>query len=531
MIGIAFLLVGAAVGFGIAWWIRVPAIPMLILAGVIVAATGLVPTAIIEDSVVLGVAFLVFAAGIEMSPHRVGTQMRAALRVGAIQFALLGAAGLLTGLALGFRLQVSLYLALALTASSTLVVVRLLQRRQQLFEPFGRLIIGVLLLQDLLVIVLIPVVTRLPYGRAGALLGLAGALALVGLAFVLHRFAPVLLRRIEADEETLLLTVLALLFLYIGLADAMELPLIAAAFLAGVSLSAFPTSAVLRGQLNSLTDFFTAIFFTALGALLVLPTPTELLQALLLALLVIVLTPPVVVAVAERGGLSARSAIEAGLLLSQTSEFSLVVGLQALVLGHIGSNVFTIIALVTVITMILTPFIATDPVTRLLMRIHPLRREDRVHVPPAGHVLLLGCGDNGMPLLETLLAAGHEVLVVDDDPAVIRRLREGDVPCIRGDGSDPEVLAGAGADRARIIVSTLRRPADNLPVLDRVGRVPVIARVFDPIMADRIRERGGTPVVYAEAAARDFLRWFERTVATPAADVDGTRSDGAPADA
>ncbi|CAN5736725.1 cation:proton antiporter [soil metagenome] len=512
MIAIAVLLAGAAVGFGIARWLRVPSIPLLLLIGFLLARGRLLPDPeLLQEVLVLGITFLVFVAGIELNPSRVGEQRRAALWVGTTQFVVLGAAGLLTALALGFALETALYLALALTASSTLVVVRLLQQRMQLFEPFGRLVIGVLLLQDMLVILLIPVLTLMPRGVSAAATGLLAALLLMGLAYVSLRWiTPVLLLRYKLEEETLLLVVLALLFLYVGLANWLGLPWVAGAFLAGFSLSAFPVSGVVRGQLHSISDFFLAIFFIALGGFLLLPTGVELVHSLIFIALLLLLTPPLVTAVAERRGLSARPAIESGLLLAQASEFSLIVGLQGLAMGQIGPGVFTIIALVTVLTMILTPFVATDRVTWRLMALHPLRQEGRPKTPPEEHILLLGCGDNGMPLLETLVAAGHDVLVVDDDPTVIQRLREGDIPCIRGDGADFEVLQAAGAQQARMIISTMRRTGDNAPMLEYVQDVPVLVRVFDPADAERIRALGGTPVLYSRAAAEDFLKWLDQ---------------------
>jgi Kef-type K+ transport system membrane component KefB len=512
MAGLALLLVGAAISVGVAKWLRLPSIPLLLVTGVTMSFSGLLPPAtLLADVLLLGLTVLVFVAGVELNPRRVGRQRRVALRVGVAQFTTLGALGLISAIALGFTLAESMYLALALTASSTLVVVRILRQRQQLFEPFGRLVIGVLLLQDLFVIMLIPVVVGIPDGVGAAVTGFLGALALTGLAFISLRWVtPWVLTRLQHDEEAMLLVTLALLFVYLALADLLGLPLVAGAFLAGVSLSSFPVSGLLRGQLSSLSDFFVAIFFTALGGLLVIPSATGLLQAAVLALLVLVATPPLVTLVAERAGMSARSAIESGLLLSQTSEFSLVVGLQALALGHVDQEIFSIIALVTVTTMILTPFIATDRVTWRLMAFHPLRRGLPLGHGMQGHVLLLGCGDNGMPLLETLVSAGHDVLVVDDDPAVIERLREGDVPSIRGDGSDPEVLRAAGARDAQLVISTMRRSVDHLSLLDHVQGVPVVVRVFDPEDAEAIRSRGGNPVLYSHAAADEFLRWLDQ---------------------
>ena len=287
--------------------------------------------------------------------------------------------------------------------------------------------------------------------------------------------------------------------------------MVAGAFLAGVALARFPLSGMARTQLASIGDFFSAIFFTALGALIGMPTGTELIRALVLVLIVIVVTPPLVTLIAERAGFSARAAIESGLLLSQMSELSLVLGLYGLTEGEISGSTFTVIALATVLSMVLTPLITRDRVVWRLMRWHPAPRDLDAHVPIAGHVLVLGSGTTGMPLLETLLAAGNEVVVVDDDPAVIARLRDADVPCLRGDAADLGVLAAARARHARIITSTIRRPEDNRRLLDYVRGVPVLVRVFDQDDAEWISAAGGTPILYSEAAADGLLRWMQKT--------------------
>lgn len=509
MIGIAVLIAGAALGFALARALRIPPIPLLLLSGVVLAHTGLLTPVFLEEALVLGVTFLLFVTGIELNPTRVRAQRQAAVRVGIFQFVLLAAAGMGAARALGFDALSALYLGLALTASSTLVIVRLLRQRRQMFEPAARLVIGVLLLQDLLVIAFVPILTRAPAGLAAMALGLLGVVLLFALTLAVHRWGAPFLLRLQDDEESLLLATLALLFLFVGLTGLLDLPLVVGALFAGVALSSFPVSAVVRPQLGSIGDFFTAIFFTALGALIRLPTPAELAQAAVLAALVVSFTPPLVALVAERAGFSARPALEGGLLLSQTSEISLVVGLYGMLEGQIDPSVFTVIALVTLITMMLTPFLTSDPVVWGLLRLHPLRRETHIAPPAGGHILILGSGTTGTPLLETLLATGNEVVVVDDDPAVVARLRQADIACIRGDASDVEVLEEAGARHARLITSTIRRPEDNRRLLEYAPDTPTLVRVFEERDAEWIRAMGATPILYSDAAAESMLRWYD----------------------
>ena len=511
MSGIALLLLAASAGHGLARWLRLPAVPFLVLAGFGLGLTEGVGEAFLQDALVLGITFLVFAAGIELDLSRVRQQKRAALAVGVTQFVLLGGLGWMAALGLGFEGQTAAYLALALTASSTLVAVRVLQQRRQLFEPFGRLVIGVLLFQDLLVILLIPVLTGLPGGATEVVRGVGSTLLLAGAAWLLLRGGlPRLLRRLALDEELLLLVVLAHLFAFLLVANWLGVPLVSGAFVAGVALSSFPLNGVVRGQLTSIGDFFTGIFFAALGATLGVPTVDEVFQAAVLGLVVVVVTPLAVAAIAERYGFSARPAIVSGLLLSQTSEFSLVVGLQGVALGQLAPGAFHVIALVTLGTMVLTPLLVRDGVVLRLLHLHPSRRRGADAQPPRDHVLLIGCGTNGTALLETMIIGPHPIVVVDDDPGVVARLRAAGVDVYRGDATDPGLLQRVGTAHARVVVSTMGRAEDHALLLEEARGVPTFVRAFGAADAEWLRQRGAHPVGYGDAAASTFLDWYDR---------------------
>jgi len=520
MHGVAELLGAAAAAWLLARLLRLPAVPLLIVAGLGLSLVAEPPPDILERALVLGVSVLLFVAGMELDPRRLRAQWRAALRVGFVQFVALAGLGFGSAMALGLTLTEAGYVALALPASSTLVGVRLLKRRRQMFEPFGRLVLGVLLLQDALVLLAIPLVTEMTTGWGAVGLRVGAVAVLSGLALLGRRFLAPLLLRVADESALVLLGALSILFLFLGAAAVLGLPVVVGAFLAGVTLSRFPSNGIVRAELAPVADFFSAIFFTALGALVRVPTPVELGQAALLTVLVVGLTPPLVRWVAEGAGFSSRPALEAGLLLSQTSEISLVVGLSGMLQGHIGESLFVVLAMVTMATMLLTPFISTDDAAEWLM-VRFLRRQRRREEPPSGHVLLVGVGSTGMPLLEDLILAGCAVWVVDDDPAVIRRVREAGVPAILGEAMDPEVLRAAGADRARVVSSATRRPRDNAALLAMAGGVPVLVRVFDVEDAIWVRERGGEAVLYSEATADGLLEWWKEARAALARERAG----------
>jgi CPA2 family monovalent cation:H+ antiporter-2 len=512
MTALAILLLVAALGLGIANWLRLPPLPVLLCAGVGVSALGLAPKESLLSTLELGLAFLVFAAGVELNPRRFVSQRRAAIWIAAIHFCVLGLGGFLLARMLGFDLLAAVYLGLTVSASSTLVTLRELRRRRQTFEPFARLVVGVQLIQDLAMIVAVVLLASSHDNARGVIYVLSRAALLGALALACQRWLlPWLLIRRRPDEETLLLTVLAALFLFLGMASALGLPSIVGAFLGGFALSAFPLSGIVRGQLTTLSDFFGAIFFTALGESLVFPGGGLLLKALALAALVLLIRPPLIAFIAERCGLSARNAIETGLLLAQTSEFSLLLGIAGLHMGHISPEVFSVIAVIAVLTMTLTPFLANERVTLRLLHRHPVRRRLSSEGVKRDHVLVLGFGAAGMWVIKPLRAAGHEVLVVDDDPVVIGELRNAGVHCMPGDGAEEKTLLRAGAREAKLIIVSMRRVEDAATVLRFAPGVPVVTRVFESSDAARIVQLGGVPVLNSSAAVEAFMEWFEKS--------------------
>lgn len=504
---VALLLGAAAVAAVLARLLRTPLIPLLLLSGLGLSFVADPSPDSLENALVLGVSFLLFVVGMELDPRRTRAQRAAALRVGLAQFLALAALGFFVARGLGLDTLEAGYVALALPASSTLVGVRLLQRRRQMFEPFGRLTLGVLLFQDVLILLAIPVVMEAGAGWVPVLLKTGGVVLLCLLSLATRRWGSPLLLKVADEREAVLLGALAILFVFIGGAGFLELPIVVGAFLAGVALSRFPVNGIVRAEVAPIGDFFVAIFFTALGALIRVPTAAELWQALWLVLVVVAVTPPLVALVAERSGFASKPAVEAGLLLSQTSEISLVVVLAGMIQGQIDQSLFVVVATVTLTTMLLTPLIATDEMARRLARLRP-GRSWHGHEAPSGHVLLLGAGSTGMPLLEDLIVTGCEVVVVDDDPGVVDHLERAGIHAVRGEASDPRVLRQAGAERARVVSSTIRRPRDNAALLEMAPGIPVLVRVFEEEDAAWVRSRGGEPVLYSEATADGLMEWF-----------------------
>lgn len=518
MTEIAILLLAAAIAFGLSKFLRLPSIPLLLLAGAGLStlagyAAVEVPQELIRDMIEIGLAVLVFAAGVELSPRRMRGRARAVSILAVIQFFTLGLAGGLTAVWLGYGWTTALYIGCALSASSTLVVVRHLQQRRQMFEPYGRLVLGVLLLQDIFIVLIMVALLKVPEGWLAVTHSLANAVALGVLAVAFHRWVvPFIVQRMKLDEEELMLGALAVLFAFSAMAYLLGLPFLVGAFLAGFAISAFPMNGLVRGMLGSLSGFFLALFFISAGAFLTMPDLTMIGHSLIFIAVLILVTVFLVAIVAEVVGYSTRASVEAGLLLSQTSEFSLLLALTGVASGQITPELFSMIALITVSTMTLTPFISRESVALRLVKWHPRYRsgESACQVM-TGHAVLLGYGRAGPRTVHALKERGIAMVVVDEDAGVIRHLISLGIPCVQGDGSDVRTLERAHCREAKVVFCSMRRTRDAQLALDYLKDTPVnvVVRVFEPFEEDMVRAAGGQPVQTAYAAAAQFLEWAD----------------------
>lgn len=530
MIEITVILTAAALIYALSRATRLPEIPLLIVVGAALAGFGAIPDLEFAGVAVtfpdlmpdrqfvigmleMGLVFLVFVAGLDMSPKRVGRQKGLALSVGLVQFAVLG---MITGwiaLRTGYGLDEALFVGLAISASSTLVVMRQLKGRRKMFQPFGRMVIGVLLLQDVLVIGAMVFLTALAHDSPEQILVPLETTAVLAVATViLSRWVmPQVVERYRDDDETLLLIVLATLFVYVALAHLGDVPVVVGAFLAGLTLSGFPTRSLIRGLLTSLSDFFLVVFFISLGALLQLPSWQTVIEGLVIVVLVLVITPILVAYAAERAGMTSRGALESGLLIAQTSEFSLVVALLGLETGQISDELFALIVLVTVVTMMITPLWSSQRFVRWLMHFHP-NPGPKTRVPSRkGHVVVVGGGTAGTLLIDRLRMAGVECVVVDNDPMVVQRFRQRDFAAVWGDGEDPHTIEEADVDSARAVVVTTGDMHHLQEVCRHTGDdTTVWFHAFDPERAEPARKMGVKTIVYADAAADTFVEWFNQ---------------------
>jgi predicted Kef-type K+ transport protein len=484
----------------------------------------------------IGVAFLLFSVGMELEWRRVRSVGRTALVTGLIQVGLTTVLGDWLARGLGFSPVVSLYLGLALAFASTIVVVAALDHLRELDTLHGRLLIGILLVQDLIaIVVLVGLGTGLPadltVASVASAIGVSGLNvgALVSLTWLAT--TVVLPFVFDAIADSLELTVLAAIgwmFLMTGLASWLGLSVEIGALLAGVSLAPLPQSLHLRTKIRPLRDFFLMLFFVALGLQFASATGSIPMKPLLiLSLFVLIGHPLIFYGVLGALGWRARTAFLVGLPTAQTSEFShLLVGL-GISLGHLSTSDGALITGTMIVTFVASSYL-TQSSHSLYRWLQPLltwppRRTDHggTNGPSkeralTGHSILVGARHLGQAVLAAEQRAARPVVVIDLDPTVVDVLARHRIPAILGDATEEDVLESANAERAAQLISTVAERDVNEPLvrlarsLNHRLRVIVVARTADDAL--RLYAAGADYVVVTHHISGDVLVRFLREV-------------------
>ena len=517
----------AAAGFALlARTVRQPLILGYIVAGAALGphlGLGLVADeASIELISEMGLIFLLFIIGLEINVPALAQAGRTIVLSGLLQFPLCVAIGwvVLGGLAAdtGGRFD-RVYLAVAASLSSTLIVVKLLFDKFEMGTLAGRITLGVLVFQDLWAIAFLAVQPSLESMRPGSLLGALGAgVAVVGSAGVLSRLVlPRVFRAVARSPELLLVTTVAWCFLVSGTAGALGLSREMGALIAGMVIAAFPYGTEVVTRLAGIRDFFVTLFFVALGLKVPAPSGHLLLLAALLAVFVVASRLLVVLPILNALRLDTRTAGVVAINLAQISEFSLVIVALGLDLGHVSRT----LASVLLYTLLLTAVVSTYAIRwNHALATLAARALEATGVPrwlggrPSGpepegvaagphDIFLLGVSREGLAFLRHLErehpAMKQRIVAVDFNPETLEQLQADGVECHYGDVSNPETLRHAGIEHAHVVVSSisdwLLQGTDNLRLLRTVRTLVPRARVV--VTADTLAAANS---LYAEGA-------------------------------
>ena len=485
----ALLLVAAAIG-AVAVRLRQPLIVSFIAVGLLVGPAGLGWVQSYEQIrllATLGIALLLFVVGLKLDLSLIRAFGPVALATGIGQVVFTSVVGYLIGLALGLGHIPAVYVAVALTFSSTIIIVKLLSDKREIDSLHGRIAVGFLIVQDIVVIVAMIVLSA--FGVAGQqeegnlLLEMAlvllkgfGLLAVIGLLmrYVLGR----LLHQLARSTELLVLFAIAWAVTLAALGDYLGFSKEVGAFLAGVSIASTPYREAISTRLVSLRDFLLLFFFVSLGAQLDLQLlGGQLGAAAVFSLFVLIGNPLIVMVIMGAMGYRKRTGFLAGLTVAQISEFSLVFAALGMSLGHIDANVLGLITVVGLVTIGLSTYMILyshrlydwfAPWLAVFERPVPYREQALEDGDARGtgvDVILFGLGRFGGDVAHRLRERGYRVLGVDFDPQVIADWHRRGRPAVYGDAEDSEFPATLPLAEAKWVICTVPSRDVNLALL------------------------------------------------------------------
>jgi Kef-type K+ transport system membrane component KefB len=501
--------------------LRTPSIVAYIVAGLVLGpVTGLITASEAVDLIAeVGIALLLFLVGLELSLARIRDVGKVAVVAGLGQVVFTAAGGLGLAMLLGFGWMESLFIATALTFSSTVVVVKLLDQKGELNALYGRIAVGIFLVQDLVVILLLTFLAGLGEGAAVrpgelvgglavAFLGMGGLLAVALLAS--RYLLPRLFGWVAAAPEPLFIWSLCWCFLFVLAAEGLNLSLEIGAFLAGVSLAQLPYNHEFQRRVHPLMNFFIAVFFVSLGVQMQVGAAMgHLFSATALSLFVLIGNPLIFMLIITRVGYGERPAFLTSVTVAQISEFSFIFAGVGMAAGLIGADILSLITVVGLITIAASSYMILYnhelyQWTRRVGLLRPFRarrgravRVDRgVDAEPErrGHVIVVGMNQMGRRIVHGLVAAGERVLAVDIDP---RKLEGLPGEALLGNAEYPSVLEEAGLEHAKLLVSALQIEGTNnlLAYRARDAGVAVSIHAFDQSVQASLERMGADHLI------------------------------------
>ena len=507
--------------------LRLPVILGYLVSGIVIGphALGLIGDVDdVETLATIGVVLLMFTLGLEFSLKTLRKIGMVAVFGGIAQVLVTIGLGLGIGWCLGFPAKESFVFGFFIALSSTIIVIKTLMDRGELGSPHGRIMIGILLIQDLSVVPMIAVLPHLgdsgmalledvgwALGKAAVFLAVVLILGFWGLRLFMKRIVG------ERSRELFLLTVVCIC-LGAGFASHhLGLSVALGAFLAGLLISESEYAQQALADIRPLRDVFAVLFFVSLGMLADPEFVEDNLGKVAITVAAVVIGKFVIVALITWAfRYRAKTNLFVGGGLFQIGEFSFVLAALALEEDVISGDLYDLTLTTAFITILLTP-LALGLVSEIYYRVTQKERVPDVladEIDPlateegqalTNHVVICGHGRVAKHLGRVLENRGFKYIVIDIDPRIIDTARKNNIPCIFGDASNPEVLAQARLEKARVLVVAFPDPmAVRLVVQNALKvnhRLDIVARVHGDEDIDFLKDVGVAEVVTPELEA------------------------------
>lgn len=502
---IGYIIIAAGI-FGIVMRLfKQPTVLAYVLGGIFVGplALGWVDhQQAISDLSELAIVVMLFVIGIEMDLSRLTKVGLVAMLGGSIQVGATFLVGFIFSLLVGTSTIAASYFGFALAFSSTMLVVKVLGEKYDLDTLYGRIVIGILIIQDIFAIFALSILSSANQGFSLTMIlstsTLTAGLILI-VVFVCGRYVlPRVFNFAAKEREILFLVTMATLFVVAFYAENQKLSMGIGSFLAGLAIAKLSYKYEVIGDLKALKSFFTILFFAALGLQIAPiiedgntnPIIVEFLQVIwgyagtivLFLLLAIIVKPLMVTVIVRMFGYQKSTSVDCGLCMGQLSEFSLVLLAQGILAKHVNQDFLTPIIIVTVISMVISTYLMEYnlAISRYLSKYFGWLdllafAKPKFDFPAEAKnnfsVLLVGRDQLGRIIENALRRLKVKYVVVDSNPDTVARMQREGIPFIFGDVNNHEVLSQLDFTQIHTVFSTSPDMRDNALLIDYAKKI------------------------------------------------------------
>ncbi len=521
------IVISAFMGALLARSIKQPLILGYIIAGVVIGPnTGGITVSNIHEIEMLaeiGVALLLFAIGLEFSFNELKPVRKIALLGTPLQMLLTIGYGFAIGELLGLDWKLSVWLGAMISISSTMVILKTLASQGLIGTLSSRVMIGMLIIQDLAVVPMMLILPQLNNPASGfSLLLISLVKAIIFLAVMIlagTRIFPWIIRMITRwNSREMFILVITALGLGVGYGTYLfGLSFALGAFVAGMVISESDYSYQALSDIIPLRDIFGLLFFTSVGMLF---EPAFLIYhfetVLLLIVLVLIGKGVIFAAISRTFGYVNIVPLALALGMSQVGEFSFVLAREGLNTQSIGKELYALILTTAITTMFLTPFLTglSRPLYRLYKRKFKYEPVETMNLPDDAlkdHVIIVGGGQVGMNIAKILRKLDLAFVIIEMDAYRVEQIKKEGLPLIYGDASHHTVLQAAEISSARLLMITIPSAIISASVTTRVGNMNpglhIIVRAIDIAHIKELNRKGVYEVVQPEfEASLEFAR-------------------------
>jgi Kef-type K+ transport system membrane component KefB len=473
---------------GILRVLKQPLIIGYILTGIAVGPTFLNlvrSTETISVFAHIGIALLLFTVGLGIDPKIIKYVGKVSLIAGLGQVIFTSLIGFFIALALGFSVVSSIYIAVALTFSSTIIIMKLLSDKGDTETLYGKISIGILLVQDLIVILVLMGVSSLTNDFTITTLAytfLVKGVGLLGIILVVSSYLlPRMIKHIAQSQEFLLLISIGWCLALASLTYYLDFSIEIGALLAGITLAASPYRHSITAKMSPLRDFFVVLFFILLGSQMVFTDISQYTMPIIIfSLFILIGNPLIVVAIMGFLGYTKRNSFLTGLTVAQISEFSLIFISLGVQVGHLDNEILSLVTVIGLITIAGSTYLILHADTIYPYFSHMLRLFERKGKKTDNYnyaqgkthnVILFGYDRMGLDVLQAFQDMQSATMVVDHNPEVIEHLMKLKINCRFGDAGDDELLEELHLSTIQMAVSTIPKADINLMLVHMIRLV------------------------------------------------------------